>query len=258
MPTRRTCPHQFAPVRTRPHLSYPLPLPSLRLLTWNCHHGLLDARLAEVGELSPDVAFVMEWLPSTSEVLPAGVVGREVRPRKGIALAAVNADYTLTEVAMPSGVGQAAVAARVAGPVSFTAIGLWAQTPNYVDDVLQSVAASAELIRSGPTVVMGDFNSGTNLGGTPALTRGHSRIVDALGSLGLVSAYHAFHKVDHGHEPHATYRHQFKASQPWHLDFCFVPTAWASHISTVEVISGDNWDERSDHRPVIVDVNVPV
>ena len=238
-------------------MSYSLPLPSLRLLTWNCHHGSLDARLAEVAELSPDVVFLQEWLPSKSEVLSAGVVGRMVRPRKGIALAAVNAAYTLTEIVMPAGVGQAAVAARVAGPVSFTAIGLWAQTPNYVDDVLRSVAASAELIRSGPTVVMGDFNSGTNLSGTPALTRGHSRIVDALGALGLVSAYHAFHKVDHGHEPHATYRHQFNASQPWHLDFCFVPTAWANHITAVDVISGDKWDMSSDHRPVVVDLHLP-
>ena len=110
-------------------------------------------------------------------------------------------------------------------------------------------------VRTGPHL-LAYFNSGTNLGGTPALTRGHSRIVDALGALGLVSAYHAFHKVDHGHEPHATYRHQFKASQPWHLDFCFVPTAWASHISKVEVISGDNWDERSDHRPMLVDLHL--
>ena len=230
-------------------------MPSLRLLTWNCHHGALDACLADVSELSPDVAFVQEWMPSTSALLPAGVVGRQVRPRKGIALTAVNAAYTLTDIAIPAGAGQATIAARVTGPVSFTAIGLWAQTPKYVDDVLQSVTASAELIRSGPTVVMGDFNSGTNLGGTPALTRGHLRIVDGLGALGLVSAYHAFHKIDHGREPHATYRHQFKASQPWHLDFCFVPKAWAERISAVEVISRDKWDERSDHRPVQVDLH---
>jgi hypothetical protein len=55
----------------------------------------------------------------------------------------------------------------------------------------------------------------------------------------LVSAYHAFHAVEHGHESQPTYRHQFKTSQPWHIDFGFVPVAWMNHLVSVEVIDGE-------------------
>ncbi len=56
---------------------------------------------------------------------------------------------------------------------------------------------------------------------------------------------------------HATYRHLFKASQLWHIDFCFVPKAWADQITTVEVIGGGKWDASSDHHPVVVELHLP-
>jgi len=227
---------------------------SLRLLTWNCHHGALAARLSDVAELSPDIAFVHEWRPSPAAVVQAKAVVRQVKQRKGVALAAVNPEYTLAEIPRPRGAGRAVVAAVVTGPVSFNAIGLWAQGPNYAADVLKSLKAFAKVMRSGPTVVMGDFNSGTKLGPAGRLTTGHPPVVNALSALGLVSAYHAFHGVDHGQETHATYRHLFKPSQPWHMDFCFVPAAWADQITSVEVIGGDKWDTKSDHHPVVVEL----
>jgi exonuclease III len=82
-------------------------------------------------------------------------------------------------------------------------------------------------------------------------TKGHSRIVSALADLGLVSAYHAFHHVDQGHETHATYHHLFKAGQSWHIDFCFVPASWVDRLAGVEVIDGDDWTIRSDHLPLM-------
>jgi exonuclease III len=101
---------------------------------------------------------------------------------------------------------------------------------------------------------MGDLNSGTRLGPPRRLTRGHPPIVEALDALGLVSAYHAFHHVDHGAETHATYRHLFKDSQPWHLDFCFVPKAWAGRIRSVDVMHDAARAKRSDHSAVVVDL----
>jgi endonuclease/exonuclease/phosphatase family metal-dependent hydrolase len=229
----------------------------LRLLAWNCHHGALDARLAEVAALSPDIAFVHEWRPSWAAPPPANAVVRQVKKSKGVALAAINPEYTLAEIPRPRGATRAAVAAVVTGPMSFNTIGIWAQGPNYAADMMKSIKAFAKLIRSGPTVVMGDFNSGSKLHGAMRVTKGHPPIVDAFDSLGLVSAYHAFHKVDHGQETHATYRHLFKASQPWHLDFCFVPVAWADRIRSVDVLHDDVWAKRSDHAAIVVELHLP-
>jgi endonuclease/exonuclease/phosphatase family metal-dependent hydrolase len=69
-----------------------------------------------------------------------------------------------------------------------------------------------------------------------------------------VSAYHAFHRVEHGDETHPTYRHQRKPSQPWHIDFCFVPACWAANLVSVEILDGKRWATRSDHLPLKVDI----
>ena len=74
---------------------------------------------------------------------------------------------------------------------------------------------------------------------------------------GLVSAYHSFHGLTHGQERHATYFHLSKADQPWHIDFCFVPEGWAASITRAEVLDGDGWARRSDHRPLVVEVVIP-
>ena len=232
-------------------------MPLLRLIAWNCHHGSLSTRLYELAEHSPDIVFLQECTPTETLPLLGQIVARRVGPRKGIALGSLNANYHLAELEPRAESGRAVVAAAVTGPVSFTALGIWSQKPEYVGDVMRTLDAYAGLLRSGPAVVMGDLNSGTHLNGKHSPSRGHSRIVNALADLGLVSAYHAFHDVEHGHETHPTYRHQFKASQPWHIDFCFVPTSWVDCLLSVEVIDGEGWAVRSDHLPVAVNLRLP-
>jgi endonuclease/exonuclease/phosphatase family metal-dependent hydrolase len=181
---------------------------------------------------------------------------RRVGAGKGIAVGLLNPDYHLAELEPRTGGGRAVVGAAVTGPVAFTALGIWSQGPAYVDDVMRTLGAYRELLLSGPAVAMGDLNSGTHLNGERTPTKGHSQIVSALASVGLVSAYHAFHSVEHGRETHATYRHQFKVSQPWHIDFCFVPQSWVNRLVEVEVIDAEDWGARSDHLPLRVDIRL--
>ncbi|MBP8274630.1 MAG: endonuclease/exonuclease/phosphatase family protein [Acidobacteria bacterium] len=240
----------------------------------------MTSRLADVAVLSPDVAFLQECLPPRRDVAPArsitpgtvtrpstgtpgtntpGVIARVVGPRKSVALCAANAAFTLEALARPRNVSRASLAAAVTGPVAFNVIGVWAQGANYAADVLRTIRAYRRVIRSGPTVVMGDFNIGADLRATdpPAtLSRGHAAVLDLCASLELVSAYHAFHRVDHGRETHATYRHLFNAARPWHIDFCFVPQPWARSIASVTLASDDTWNATSDHHPLMVEIDI--
>lgn len=262
----------------------------LRLLAWNCHHGAVSSRLADVAVLSPDVAFLQECLPPRRDVAPArsvtpgtvtrpstvtpgtntpGVITRVVGPRKSVALCAANPAFTLEALPRPRHVSRASLAAAVTGPVAFNVIGVWAQGANYAADVLRTIRAYRRVIRSGPTVIMGDFNIGADLRPTDArpaeerppnqpapLSRGHAAVLDLCASLNLVSAYHAFHRVDHGRETHATYRHLFNAARPWHIDFCFVPQPWANRITSVTLASDDTWNATSDHQPLMVEIDI--
>jgi len=225
---------------------------SLRLIAWNCHHGSVSTRLAELAAFAPAIVFLQECRPTEPLPLVGPFLTRRVSAQKGIALASLGADYHLEKLKPRANRGRAVIGATVSGPLSFTALGIWSRGPRYVDDVMRTLMAYRPVLRSGPAIVMGDLNSGTNLAGTRSINRGHARILDTLADLGLVSAYHAFHQCAHGQERHATYLHQRKPSRPWHIDFCFVPAGWA--VTGVEVLDGQEWAARSDHLPLKVDV----
>jgi len=226
----------------------------LRLIAWNCHHGSLGTRLDDLAAFAPAIVFLQECRPAEMLASTRPFVTRRVNVQKGIALGSLDSSYSLARLRRRANAGRAVVGANVTGPVSFVALGIWSQGPRYVDDVMRTLDAYGRILRSGSAVVMGDLNSGTNLAGEKSINKRHSRIVAALADLGLVSAYHAFHRVEHGDETHPTYLHQRKASRPWHIDFCFVPVNWAANVIHVEVLAGKEWTETSDHLPLMVDV----
>ncbi len=228
----------------------------LRLIAWNCHHGLLTARLAELASFSPAIVFLQECRPVEALALMNPFVTQRVNVQKAIALGSLDTAYSLAKLRPRANRGRAVVGVRVTGPVSFIALSIWSQGPHYVDDVMRTLDAYSSILRSGPVVVMGDLNSGTNLARQKSTNKGHSQIVKALADHGLVSAYHASHRVEHGQEVHPTYRHQRKASKPWHIDFCFVPVGWIVSLIRVEVLDGKEWTTTSDHLPLMVDVRL--
>lgn len=224
-------------------------------MTWNCRSGSVASRLDELRFLSPDIVFLQECDPARRGCVAGVVCSRALKTRKGIALCAAHSCRCSARTLL-AGSGRAAVAATVLRPIRFTAIGVWAQATHYADDVICTLRANASVVRDTPAIVLGDFNSGTSLLRYGSSSRHHQRLVDEFEALGLVSAYHAFHRVGHGYETDATYFHQFKAGKPWHIDFCFVPRSWASRIVNVAVIDGDQWRTRSDHLPLLVDVRL--
>jgi endonuclease/exonuclease/phosphatase family metal-dependent hydrolase len=226
----------------------------MRLIAWNCHHGSLPARLADLANYRGDIVFLQECTPAADHPARGQFITRCIGPRKSIALGSPNGLYSLSELECPQSAERACVAAAVSGPASFTALGIWSRGPGYADDVMRAIEAHGDVLRRGPAVVMGDFNVGARLRGERTPSKGHRRIVSALADLGLVSAYHAFHRVEHGRERHATYCHQFKAALSWHIDFCFVPVSWVGCVEGVKVLAGARWAKRSDHFPLMVDL----
>jgi endonuclease/exonuclease/phosphatase family metal-dependent hydrolase len=227
---------------------------NLCLVAWNCRSGSLTQRLAELAPYSPDLVFLQECRPTDTLPLAGQFIRHRVNARKGIALGSPHDAYRVSELEPRGASGRAAIAASIKGRASFNAFGLWSQGPHYADDVMRTLEAFEDILRSGPAVVMGDFNSGTSLNGARTPSAAHARLVAAFADLGLVSAYHAFHGVEHGQETHHTYRHQFKSSELWHIDFCFVPASWTTKLTAVELVDGKAWRKASDHHPLKVDI----
>ena len=227
----------------------------LRVVTWNCRSGSAEKRFSELASYDPHLVFLQECRPEEMPQSPNVVCRRSINRWKDVVLMAPASSCQLGARAVSRGGGRAAVTAQVEAPLRFVVLGIWARGPRYVDDVMRTLQAHANLLRSGPALVMGDFNSGSRLGRRSMLTRHHNRLLEFCAQHELVSAYHAFHGIDPGNELHATYYHQFRRSQPWHIDLCFIPQAWLPHLVNVTVIDGPRWARRSDHRPLLVELS---
>jgi exodeoxyribonuclease-3 len=114
----------------------------------------------------------------------------------------------------------------------------------------------ADAFAKSPVVMMGDFNSNAIWNKEHPSAVNHEAMVERLRKLGLVSAYHQHRGIEHGAEPMSEhtfhlYGHEDKS---YHIDYCFLPAAWAKEIDQVYVGSYVEWHKHSDHRPLVVSV----
>jgi exodeoxyribonuclease-3 len=217
------------------------PKGGMRLTTWNCHHGDVEQRLALLRPLAPDLITLQECrrpaLPF-SEVIWSGK--REVQ---GIAVASRNPALRLERLNVD--VAPTALPVIVHGPSPFLLLALWTHPP-YEEFTRSAHRICAAKGCALPMVVMGDLN----------ITAKSDVIKTLQEEFGLVSAYHAHHRVVPGGERHPTHFWRRWNTAPWHIDFCLLPAMWVSKLRKVRVGSFEKWRAESDHCPVTVDLDI--
>ena len=119
------------------------------------------------------------------------------------------------------------------------------------DSSLRSVSANPK-----PVILCGDFNS-NKLWDDHRKTGNHSAVVRLLEKRGLLSAYHHFFSEPQGHETRPTYYFWHRKTRGYHIDYVFLPRAWASRIQSVQVGPHSDWSHLSDHVPLCVDLTLP-
>ena len=122
--------------------------------------------------------------------------------------------------------------------------------------IVRAIQIYSHLIERTPTVVIGDFNSNAIWDSWHPPDLNHSALVRLLADLGLVSSYHHYHREVHGAETRPTFYLRRDKQRPYHIDYCFVPESWAPHIQSVQIGSDDDWQKHSDHRPLLVHLNL--
>lgn len=221
----------------------------MRIVTWNCCRGPFEKKLAALKGLTPDIAILTEATrPSeeTDQVLwfPSGASSLGIQVR-------ASGEYKIDRIPAAD-LPNCVVPVRVTGPHSFNLLAVWTwPAPSYIKAFMKGLTAYAGLLDSSETVVAGDFN------GNPAFDEPRTKIklsmaFAQLQEAGLVSAYHHVHAVPWGGERHATHHYLRKPDRPFHIDFCFVPQAWADKGLEVHVSTGPEWNSLSDHFPILV------
>jgi exodeoxyribonuclease-3 len=227
----------------------------MRIVAWNCCRGPFEKKLAALAQLAPDIAVISEALPPAKETnqllwFPSNIsrLGIQVRAFNGYRLRRLKPAVDLPNCVVPLRV--------TGGGVDFNLLAVWTwPAPSYTRAFHNGLAAYAKLLQRGPTVVAGDFN------GNPVFDKAKARVkwwtsgFDQLHDAGLISAYHGFNGVAYGDEPHATHHFLRKPERPFHIDFCFVPRAWAERRLEVQIALETEWRALSDHFPLVVDTD---
>jgi len=237
----------------------------MRLVSWNCGSGF-HRKVKALCALAPDVAIVQECADldtlarKAPEFTPACAIWTGNNPNRGLGVFSFGR-YRLERAGDDSTITYA-LAARVLGPSTFNLVALWSHygtaplrvaTPG---PTLMALRAYASLLIEGPSIMAGDLNNNVRWD-KPGKASNHANTIAAGAELGLVSAYHAFHGIEHGAERHPTlyWRDRTRDGPTFHIDYVFVPKVAAGLMDRVAVGSYAKWIARglSDHAPVVVD-----
>jgi len=230
----------------------------MRIATWNCYRGGCLERAEELRRFTPDLTVLQECArPVASKRSEGRVVWFGDNPTHGVGVV-VRGAFRVAAGPVDASFDHSAFPAVVTGPTQFNLLAVWAlPRPSYVRSMSNALDVYSAFLKSGPSVVVGDFNCFAGWSGNPPTPR-HVKLAHRLrDEFGLVSAYHAAprHRAEHGDAP--THFWLWKETNPYHIDFCFVPAAWAKAIRAVHVEPFSEQAWRSDHRPVIVDLALP-
>lgn len=83
----------------------------------------------------------------------------------------------------------------------------------------------------------------------------------AMGELDIPETLLASENAVRGYNPSEieppTYFFRWKENRPFHIDYCFLPAGWRSAIRSVGVRPFNEAHWQSDHRPVVVELDLP-
>ena len=146
---------------------------------------------------------------------------------------------------------------EIAGKSMFNLLAVWSfnrrrKIEGIANPTVAAFAHYSSFLAGSNSIAAGDFNN------CPAFDKPKSpnkmkNTVATLARCGLKSAYHFFNDCELGEEADQTHFWR-KGEKEFHIDYCFVPEG--AQIRKVAVGSREQWIDRSDHAPLVVDISV--
>ena len=226
----------------------------MRLITWNACRGTFHNKVPLLDSLIPDIAVIPEIARPRETHEHCQWFGSN--PRQGLAVIS-SAKYRLLPIPQVPEPPLYVIPIQVEGPESFTLFAVWTiknQPMSYIRAVASAIERYADLFRKGPVVMMGDFNANAIWDHLHPAHLNFSSVAERLTGHGMTSAYHRFSGEKYGNESMATFYLHRDLSKPFHIDYCFVPASWAATITSVAVGNHGDWQDHSDHMPLVVDL----
>ena len=216
----------------------------MRIVTWNCRRGPLAIKRAALEAFAADIIVLTEASrpkPDETDVLWFGEGKYGVAVVAKPPFAVTRADSSSLPCVYPI---------SVSGPETFTLFAVWTwEAPTYKGALMNGLDAYANLPK--PWVFAGDFNGNVRFDRPRAKAKWRDCFA-RLEAEGLVSAYHVHTGAVPGEEPDPTHYFRTHHDKPFHIDYCYIPAAWAERLEEVRIASFDEFAALSDHRPLSI------
>jgi hypothetical protein len=181
------------------------------------------------------------------------------REAKGLAVFADNHELSLASVYADE--FQVILPIKLTGKSAFHLLAVWTKPRSrgrewgYSGMLCRAIEQYSGFLTEADSLVIGDFNTNKVFDGERTLN--HSEIDRRLTKLGLTSAYHTFHGESQGEETRPTHYFLRKRERPFHIDHCYLPSAWLPRLRSVSVGEYSDWVPMSDHAPLVIDIDSP-
>ncbi|HEX8844825.1 MAG TPA: hypothetical protein VF791_09295 [Pyrinomonadaceae bacterium] len=235
----------------------------MRIVIWNCHMGLAK-KYRQLLSLKPDLAVIPECAePSVvqakaDEFVPTSAVWIGENVNKGLAVFSFSSfKLKLHKAYAPEFRWIAPI--EVVGDYNFNLLAVWAffstnRPKGYRGVVLEALEHYKRFLKSKESVFAGDFNNNV-IWDKPRRDYNHSIVTETLRTeFAVESAYHVFNSEPEGAETFPTLYWLWRKENPYHIDYCYIPTSWIRQVTDVRVGSYEDWRAYSDHVPVVIDV----
>jgi len=118
--------------------------------------------------------------------------------------------------------------------------------PGQFNRILDEIAA---IVDGRDVIIAGDFNLTISHFSDTSIKKNNLGIQNRpADEFGLMNCWM---QANPGEPLHQTLRWSRDRSIPYHCDGIFVPVKWKSRLKSCVVLSGSEWDELSDHDPVL-------
>lgn len=228
---------------------------TFRIVAWNCA-GNFARNAAQLAALNADICIVPEALEPHAKALGERYATHWYgEPGQRGLLIAVNDGWRFDVVATASQRHMILLNVR-RDDIALSVIGVWAMRGprGYAGAVIAGLDELLPLVDGSANVfVAGDYNASIAFDATSPPALRFVEISSRLHAAGLSSLYHDRSGEAFGAETQASYFHQWKREQPFHIDFAFASRPLASRCRAFEIGGFDPWCSSSDHMPLIAD-----
>ena len=217
------------------------------IATWNVFSGLTEERTGQLNSAFNADIIAFQETDSSEPNENSAWVGDAGKTRKGVSVWSKHPFNICTPNKKTSPSLGIAIDDSPLGDINI--LNLWGKpTPTYYEDLMRSLTAYDEFIKSRPTIILGDFNISPRLKGKQAQFNKLNSYFES--ELDMRSAYHHFKRETFGMETRTTLYFKWGHDGCYYCDYIYVPRSLCSRIKSVSV-PGFKAFESSDHRPVI-------